>query len=131
MRLHVEGERVSVSEDLVARWAFVDFDGLIAVGVDSLFMGCKVSRVRECLPAHVALKGLLACVEVLVLQEPSVHEETFPANVTEVFVLLVVAPFVHVERRLVHGRVRALVALEALLLRVLALVHLHLVRPFV
>lgn len=58
-------------------------------------------------------------------------EETLATNLAVVLELLVVAPLVRVERRLVDGRVVALVALQVLLLRVLALVHLHLIRALV
>lgn len=131
VRFDVQGERVAVREHLAAGLALVYLRGLLLVRVDCLLVGGQVSRVGEGLPAHVALKGLLTRVEVLVLHEPGVHEEPFAADLAVVLELLAVAPLVRVERRLVDGRVVALVALQLLLLRVLALVHLHLVRPLV
>lgn len=59
------------------------------------------------------------------------YEEAFAADFAVVLELLIVAPLVSVERRLVDGGVVTFVALQLLLLRVLALVHLHLVRPLV
>ena len=118
-------------EHLAAGGALVDLGRDLGVRVDGLLVGGQVARVGERLAAHVALERLLPRVEVLVLHQPGVHEEALAADLAVVLELLIVAPLVGVESRLVDGGVVTLVALQLLLLRVLALVHLHLVRPLV